>query len=89
MKKTKFDKNVQILTYKPNTCLNSGEPLGIPSCSLSMVTQTGYSRAELKHVENTLLSQAYRSIMCRGLLVFAVVTPTNTKTVYKPFNKFA
>ena len=25
MKKTKFDKNVQILTYKPNTCLNSGE----------------------------------------------------------------
>ena len=63
--------------------------LGIPSCSLSMVTQTGYSRVALKHVENTLLSQAYRSIMCRGLLVFAVVTPTNTKTVYKPFNKFA
>ena len=25
MKKTKFDRNVQILTYKPNTCLNSGE----------------------------------------------------------------
>ena len=25
MKKTKFDKNVQILTYKPNICLNSGE----------------------------------------------------------------
>ena len=25
MKKTKFDKNVQILTYKPNTCLNSSE----------------------------------------------------------------
>lgn len=62
--------------------------LGIPSCSLSMVTQTGYSRVELKHVENTLLSQAYRSVMCRGLLVF-FVTPTNTKTVYKTFNKFA
>ena len=25
MKKTKFDKNVQNLKYKPNTCLNSGE----------------------------------------------------------------
>ena len=25
MKKTKFDKNVQNLTYQPDTCLNSGE----------------------------------------------------------------
>ena len=27
MKKSKFDKNVQNLTYKPNTCLNSGESI--------------------------------------------------------------
>ena len=25
MKKTKFDKNVQNITFKPDTCLNSGE----------------------------------------------------------------
>ena len=34
MKNTKFDKNVQILTYKPNTCLNSGEQGRIPTISL-------------------------------------------------------
>ena len=34
-------------------------PLGILSCSLSMVTQTGYSSAELKHVDNSLLFEAF------------------------------
>ena len=31
MKKTKFDKNVQNITFKPDTCLNSGEYFVLPA----------------------------------------------------------
>ena len=40
MKKTKFDKNVQNITFKPDTCLNSGEyPFGGQSFRLKIISE--------------------------------------------------
>ena len=44
MKKTKFKKNAQNITHKPETCLNSGEEAGLPDHVVRMYLEQSTDR---------------------------------------------
>ena len=85
MKKTKFDKSVQILTYKPNTCLNSGEHYTMTQFLIIDIIILGTFRPEDENdyeYEFSVLSM--RTSKNVGLQAFCACSVRKTRTGTRP-----